>query len=603
MQPPLKLQRLILPAFNSDRPDGYGGFYKPDQPCLDRKYGSRQPCGWLQDLPKHCTGRHTTAPSVPTGLAATAVSTSQINLSWTASTDPDSPVAGYNIYRNSVQVGTSTGISYADTGLAVSTTYSYTVSAYDGSGNLSSQSSGVSATTLAPDTTAPSVPTGLTATPISGTRINLSWTSSTDPDSPVAGYNIYRNGMQTGSSITTSYSDTGLTASTTYSYTVTAYDAAGNESAQSTAASATTPAVVLAQIRQEYAIGYAEDIVADTEGFIHLDTGASDGSVSYYFEVTQLNPSTTTVSLRRKGTTIDDASITLDGVANDVQRSVAFTPPAGATDYVFHDGDIDGGDYMVRIVALQSNFTKTETQIQLDTDGNSTNPYSSTTFGIAFPHPAYWKYSAANWNGTKTFSWEIVWKTSSISAPATAQLQTSFDGISWGAVGSDVTTASTSATRTRTTFTPIDGNFYRIVVHSSSGSDSVTAFAYRIIVDQTDSPTKLEANYVVANSRWATTTKNDAATKWVHADWSGTTNIYEHRNVTEDAGTADVIGLYGMTDEANLTGSSNTADGTIMVTSGPVTMPAIDQNIRYNYTALGNSSFVDSRVLVLISIP
>src|SRR5207244_2094942 len=100
----------------------------------------------------------TTAPSIPKGLTATTVSTSQINLSWTASTDPDSPVAGYKIYRNSTQVGTATSTSYSDTGLAANTTYSYTLSAYDPGGNTSAQSSSVSATTS--DTTAPSVPTG-----------------------------------------------------------------------------------------------------------------------------------------------------------------------------------------------------------------------------------------------------------------------------------------------------------------------------------------------------------------------------------------------------------------------------------------------------------
>ena len=140
------------------------------------------------------------------------------------------------------------------------------------------------------------------------------------------------------------------------------------------------------------------------------------------------------------------------------------------------------------------------------------------------------------------------------------------------------------------------------MVRSSSDADSVTAFAYRIIVDQTDSPTKLEANYVIAN-RWSTSSSNNAATKWVQADWSGTTNIYEHRNVTENASTTDVIQLYGITDAANLTGSTNAADGTIMVTSGPVTMPATDQDIGYNYAASIDSTFVDSRILVLVSIP
>ena len=90
-----------------------------------------------------------------------------------------------------------------------------------------------------PDTTSPTVPTGLSATPVSSTQINLSWTASTD-NVGVTGYKVYRGGLLVGSSATTSYSDTGLTASTSYSYTLAACDAATNCSAQSTPVSATT---------------------------------------------------------------------------------------------------------------------------------------------------------------------------------------------------------------------------------------------------------------------------------------------------------------------------------------------------------------------------
>src|SRR4029077_11273760 len=86
--------------------------------------------------------------------------------------------------------------------------------------------------TVKADTTPPSVPTGLTATAASSSQINLSWTASTD-NVGVAGYKVYRGGTQVGTSSTTSYSDSGLAASTSYNYTVAAYDAAGNTSAQS----------------------------------------------------------------------------------------------------------------------------------------------------------------------------------------------------------------------------------------------------------------------------------------------------------------------------------------------------------------------------------
>jgi outer membrane protein assembly factor BamB/chitodextrinase len=179
------------------------------------------------------------APSVPTALVAAAASFSQINLSWTASTD-NVGVTGYKIFRGTTQVGTSTGTSYSDSGLTASTSYTYKVAAYDSAGNTSAQSTAASATTSAgTDTTAPTVPTGLSASAASSTQINLSWSASTD-NVGVTGYKIFRGTTQIGTSTGTSYSDSGLSASTTYTYKVAACDAVGNTSAQSTAASATT---------------------------------------------------------------------------------------------------------------------------------------------------------------------------------------------------------------------------------------------------------------------------------------------------------------------------------------------------------------------------
>ena len=104
----------------------------------------------------------------------------------------------------------------------------------------STTSTGVTVT-VSNSTTPPTVPSGLSATAISSSQINLSWTPSTSAVG-VAGYKVYRAGSQIGTATNTSYSDTGLTASTSYSYTVAAYDAAGNTSAQSASASATTSA-------------------------------------------------------------------------------------------------------------------------------------------------------------------------------------------------------------------------------------------------------------------------------------------------------------------------------------------------------------------------
>jgi hypothetical protein len=90
------------------------------------------------------------------------------------------------------------------------------------------------------DTEAPSTPTGLTATAVSSSQIDLNWTASTD-NVGVAGYNIYRDGVPIDTSTTTSYSDTGLSSSTFYTYQVDAFDVAANESDKSVPVSATTP--------------------------------------------------------------------------------------------------------------------------------------------------------------------------------------------------------------------------------------------------------------------------------------------------------------------------------------------------------------------------
>lgn len=121
------------------------------------------------------------------------------------------------------------------------------MSAYDGAGNNSAQSSAANVT--APDTIAPSTPAGLSASAVSPTQVNLSWGGSSDSGgSGLSGYRIYRGGAHIANTGSTSYSDTGLAGSTAYSYNVAAYDNAGNLSGQSTAASATTPPALSATV-------------------------------------------------------------------------------------------------------------------------------------------------------------------------------------------------------------------------------------------------------------------------------------------------------------------------------------------------------------------
>jgi len=180
------------------------------------------------------TGVDKEAPSVPEDLTATAVSSSQINLSWNASTD-NVGVTGYSIYRDGSgsPLKTVTGTSTTDTGLNPSTTYCYRVLAYDAAGNkstLCAQECATSGIGPGDDNEAPSVPEGLTVTGVSSSQINLSWNASTD-NVGVTGYSIYRDGTLVKNVTGTSTTDTGLRTYSTYCYRILAYDAANNPSA------------------------------------------------------------------------------------------------------------------------------------------------------------------------------------------------------------------------------------------------------------------------------------------------------------------------------------------------------------------------------------
>ncbi|MGE0076386.1 MAG: endonuclease [Bacteroidales bacterium] len=191
------------------------------------------------------TSSDTQAPTAPTNLAASSVAQTTLTLGWTASTD-NVGVTGYDIYKNGTLLASATTTSYSVTGLTAGTSYTFYVKAKDAAGNVSSASSSISVTTTAStsDTQAPTAPTNLATSSVAQTSLTLSWTASTD-NVGVTGYDIYKNGTLLATSTTTSYSVTGLTASTSYSFYVKAKDAAGNVSSASSTVSATTSAATV----------------------------------------------------------------------------------------------------------------------------------------------------------------------------------------------------------------------------------------------------------------------------------------------------------------------------------------------------------------------
>ncbi len=204
-------------------------------------------------LPVTTPAATATPPSVPAGLKTTAVTANSVALSWTASTDTGGTLAGYTVYRNGTSIGTTnaTTTTFTDSTAQPSTTYSYTVDAFDTAANHSAQSTALPVTTPAATATPPSVPAGLKTTAVTANSVALSWTASTDTGGTLAGYTVYRNGTSIGTTnaTTTTFTDSTAQPSTTYSYTVDAFDTAANHSAQSTALPVTTPAATASSVK------------------------------------------------------------------------------------------------------------------------------------------------------------------------------------------------------------------------------------------------------------------------------------------------------------------------------------------------------------------
>jgi chitodextrinase len=191
----------------------------------------------------------------PTGLTATAASSSAVNLRWT---DNSSNERGFEIQRSpanrsafrKIAEAPPNATTFGDTGLTPATAYKYRIRALKPTTGASSYSNTAFVTTLGgtppPDSTKPSVPTGLAGTVVSCSQVDLTWNAATDNagGSGVGSYKLYRDNVlvKTVTAPATSVSDTGLAASRGYGYAVSAVDRANNESAKSAAITKTTPA-------------------------------------------------------------------------------------------------------------------------------------------------------------------------------------------------------------------------------------------------------------------------------------------------------------------------------------------------------------------------
>ena len=171
----------------------------------------------------------TTAPSWPSGLLVLANPALQVMLYWNPSTDlGGSGLAGYQVYRNDVLIGSTTATEYSDLNLAAGAQYCYSVVAYDNAGNNSLSSPPACVTTPGLPSS-PNPPSNLIATAIDDSTVNLVWTSNSNNE---LGFQIEQaptadgpwNLVGTVGAGVTTFADTGLVSATTYYYRVSAFN-------------------------------------------------------------------------------------------------------------------------------------------------------------------------------------------------------------------------------------------------------------------------------------------------------------------------------------------------------------------------------------------
>jgi fibronectin type 3 domain-containing protein len=394
--------------------------------------------------------------SAPTGLTATAGNAS-VMLSWTATTG----AASYNVYRGTTPSGESatpiaTGLAapaYTDTGLTNGQIYYYEVAAVDG-GGTSSMSNEASAT---PQLTAPTAPTGLTATP-GNASVTLTWTITTGATS----YNVYRGTTAGGEGATPivtgltapTYNDTGLFNGTTYYYKVAAVNS-GGVSTPSAEASATpeppTPAapagltatagnasVALSWTASSGATSYnvyrgtsagGESPTAIATGVTtasYTDSTVSNGT-TYYYKVAAVNASgTSSLSTEASATPKAPAPTTaptgLTATGGNATVALSWTAPTGTTGtitYNVYRGTTAGGESATPIATNVATTTYTDNSVTNGTkyyytvaavNSGGTGPMSSEASATpqssssSAPNPPTGLTATAG-NATVTLSW------------------------------------------------------------------------------------------------------------------------------------------------------------------------------------------------------
>jgi endoglucanase len=217
------------------------GAYSVNEVAINWNSGLAWLANWAAEKSSVSPPVDTTAPTAPGQPAASEITTNSVRLTWPASSDPESGIAGYDVLRgtdaSAVVVATPTSTTAVVSGLASATAYQFSVRARNGAGLVSALSPAVGVTTAnVPVDGPPTTPGTPVASAVTSSGATLTWPASAD-DQGVAGYDVLRVDGATQTVVATPTSNTvtlsGLAANTEYTYAVRARDTSGQLSAVS----------------------------------------------------------------------------------------------------------------------------------------------------------------------------------------------------------------------------------------------------------------------------------------------------------------------------------------------------------------------------------
>ncbi|MEI6209493.1 MAG: carboxypeptidase regulatory-like domain-containing protein [Desulfuromonadales bacterium] len=401
------------------------------------------------------TNDDVTSPTIPGNVTADTISSSQINISWAASTD-NTLVSGYKVFRNGILVkNVTTGTTYSDTSLLPSTQYCYTISAYDPKGNQSGTGTNVckSTSAITPSTYSISGQVTSSGTGLSGVTVSTSGGSATTDGS--GNYSI--SGLTNGS-YTVSASKTGYTMSASQSVTVSSANVTGkNFTATSNTTVNPSTYSISGQVTSS-GVGLSGVTVSTSGG-----SATTDGSGNY--SISGLANGSYTVSASKTGYTMSASqSVTVNSAnAGGINFTATLIP---STYSISGQVTLNGAGLSgvtVTLAGSGSTSTTTDSSGNYVFSGAQNGSYTVTASKTGYTMSASLSVTVSNANVTgKNFTATVIPSTYSISG------QVTLNGA--GLSGVTVTLAGSGSTSTTT---DSSGNY--VFSGAQNGSYTVTA--------------------------------------------------------------------------------------------------------------------------------